>query len=346
MMKKNITPFITMQLRELGKSNIKISPIILGTWAIGGWMWGGTDEKKAIEAIQASIENGITTIDTAPVYGMGLSEEIVGKAIQGKRDKVILATKCGLRWDENDKTIRSSNRDFKKNPVEIRRDLTPKSIIYECEQSMKRMNVDRIDIFQIHWPDPTTSIEESWSTMAQLKKEGKVRAIGVSNFSLDLLKTAHLIHPIDCIQPPYSLIRKGIEKDIIPYAQTHQISVIVYSPMERGLLTGKYKPGQTFPVGDHRADKKTFSPDYLRRIQDALSEILPIAEKHHVTVSQVIINCTIHRPGITAALIGARDANQAKENALATKLALTHQEREFIVKTLSDPELQCNLYED
>jgi aryl-alcohol dehydrogenase-like predicted oxidoreductase len=182
--------------------------------------------------------------------------------------------------------------------------------------------------------------------MAKLKKQGKVRAIGVSNFSLEQLKAAHAIHPVDSVQPPYSLVRRDIEKDILPFAQSNQISVIVYSPMERGLLTGKYKVGQTFPIGDHRADKKTFKPDYLRKIQDALAEIKPTAEKHHVAVSQVIINCTIHRPGITAALVGARDAAQAKENALAAKLELTNQEREFIAKTLSHPELQCSLYEE
>lgn len=335
-----------MQLRQLGKSNVKVSPIILGTWAIGGWMWGGTEEKKSIEAIQASIENGITTIDTAPAYGMGLSEEIVGKAIKGRRDQVVIATKCGLRWDENDQTIRSPNRDFRKNPVEIRRDLSSQSIIHECEQSLKRLNIDAIDIYQIHWPDPAMPIEESWNTMVKLKKQGKVRAIGVSNFSVDLLKTTHAIHPVDSVQPPYSLVRREIEKEIVPFAQANQISIIVYSPLERGLLTGKYKAGQIFPTGDHRADKKTFKPDYLSKIQDALSEIKPIADKHRVAVSQVIINCTIHRPGITAALVGARDAHQAKENALAATLNLTNQEREFIAKTLSHSELQCSLYEE
>jgi methylglyoxal reductase len=335
-----------IQMRILGKSNVKVTPIILGTWAIGGWMWGGTDEKKSIEAIQASIDNGITTIDTAPAYGMGLSEEIVGKAIQGKRDKVVIATKCGLRWDENDKTVRSPNRDFNKSPVEIRRDLSPKSIRHECEQSLKRLKVDQIDLYQIHWPDPAYPIEETWNAMAELKKQGKVRAIGVSNFDLALLKVAHAIHPVDSIQPPYSLVRRGIEKDLIPFAQAHQIGVIVYSSLERGLLTGKYKSGKNFPPGDHRAGKKTFKPEYLALIQEAFEEIKPIAEKHHVAISQVIIDCTIHRPGITAALVGARDPAQAKENAMAAKLNLSSQERELIAKTLSNPALQCGLYDE
>jgi aryl-alcohol dehydrogenase-like predicted oxidoreductase len=339
-------PLVIMQFRQLGKSNIKVTPIILGTWAIGGWMWGGTDVKKAIEAIQAAIENGITTIDTAPAYGMGLSEEIVGEAIKGKRDRVVLATKCGLRWDESDPTVRSPNRDFNKSPVEIRKDLSPKGIFHECEESMKRMKVDMIDIYQIHWPDPGTPIEETWNAMAQLKKLGKVRAIGVSNFDLPLLKAAHAVHPVDCIQPPYSLIRRGIEKDIIPFAQSNGISVIVYSPMERGLLTGKYKPGYLFPAGDHRADKKTFKPEYLNHLHEALTKIEPIAKKHRVSLAEIIINCTIHRPGITAALVGARDAKQAEENARGGKLSLSPEELNLIATTLSKDELQRQLYED
>jgi aryl-alcohol dehydrogenase-like predicted oxidoreductase len=335
-----------MQLRQLGKSNVKITPIIMGTWAIGGWMWGGTDVKKAIEAIQTSIENGVTTIDTAPAYGMGLSEEIVGEAIKGKRDKVVIATKCGLRWDESDPTVRSPNRNFEKEPVEIKNNLTKKSIFHECEQSLKRMKLDAIDLYQIHWPDPSTPIEESWSAMAELKKQGKVRAIGVSNFNLSLLKAAHAVHPVDSVQPPYSLIRREIEKDIIPFCQTSGISVIVYSPMERGLLTGKYKPGTHFPPGDHRAGRKTFSTPYLTRMQEALAKIEPIAKKHQASLSQVIINCTIHRPGITAALVGARDGKQAKENAEGGKLPLSNEERELIAKTLAAPELQCKLYEE
>jgi aryl-alcohol dehydrogenase-like predicted oxidoreductase len=335
-----------MELRQLGKSQVKVSPIILGTWAIGGWMWGGTDEKKSIEAIQESIDDGITTIDTAAAYGMGLSEEIVGKAIKGKRDKLVIATKCGLRWDENDQTIHSPNRDFNKNPVAIRNDLSPQSITHECEQSLKRLNIDVIDIYQIHWPDPARPIEESWNAMAQLKKQGKVRAIGVSNFSMDLLKAAQAVHPIDSIQPPYSLVRREIEKEVIPYSQANQIAILAYSPMERGVLTGKYKPGYTFPPGDHRASKKTFSSDYLRHLQEALAKIKPIAEKHQVTLSAVIINCTFHRPGITAVLVGARDRAQAKVNSRGANLSLSNEEREFVVKTLSAPQLQCALYEE
>lgn len=339
-MEKKSKRLVDMQMRPLGKSNLKVSPLILGTWAMGGWMWGGTDEKESIEAIHASIDHGITTIDTAPAYGWGLSEQLVGKAVLGKRDKVVIATKCGLRWDESDKTIHNPNRDFKKNPVDVRNDLSAKSIAYECEQSLRRLKTDVIDLYQIHWPDPATPIEESWNAMAKLKKEGKVRALGVSNFSLEQLKAAHAIHPVDSIQPPYSLIRRPIEKDIVPFAKENQIAVIVYSSMERGLLTGKYKPGHHFPSGDHREGKKTFQDDYLKKLQEVLVEIQPIADKHNVTLSQVIINCTFHRPGITAALVGARDAHQAEENAVALKIHLDQHDLDFIAKTLADPKLQ------
>ena len=334
-----------MELRPLGKSKVNISPIILGTWAIGGWMWGQSDEKSAIEAIHASIDHGIHTIDTAPIYGMGASEEIVGKAIKGKRDKVTIATKCGMRWDTEEGSEPWPNQDVHGNPVIIRKNLKPASIVHECEQSLKRLKIDVIDLYQVHWPDLSTPIEDSWNAMAKLKKQGKVRAIGVSNYNLEQLKAAHDIHPVDSIQPPYSLIRRGIEEDIIPFCKAQKIGVIVYSPLERGLLTGKYKPGQTFPKGDHRAQKPTFSAPFLRQVLAALSVIQPIADKHKATLSQVIINCTIHRPGITAALVGARNADQAIENARAATLPLSEKERQQIAAALSQPDIQCPLYD-
>lgn len=332
-------------MRRLGKSNIEISPIVLGTWAIGGWMWGGSDEKSAIEAIHASIDHGVTTIDTAPVYGMGLSEQIVGKAIKGKRDKVVIATKCGMRWDTEEGSEPWPNQDPKGNPIIIRKNLKPASIVHECEQSLKRLHVEAIDLYQIHWPDESTPIEDAWNTMAKLKKQGKVRAIGVSNFNLKQLKTAHSLHPVDSIQPPYSLIRRGIEKDILPFCRENTIGVIVYSPLERGLLTGKHKLHQTFPAGDHRAQKPTFAPEFLTQVLAARSVIKPIADQHKITVSQLIIDCTIHRPGITAAIVGARNAAQAIENARAATLKIPEKEREFVAATLSSPSLKRELYD-
>lgn len=334
-----------MELRPLGKSKVQVSPVILGTWAIGGWMWGGTNEKKAIEAIHASIEHGIQTIDTAPVYGMGMSEEIVGKAIKGKRDKVIIATKCGMRWDSEEGTEPWKNQTIDGKTIIIRKNLRPASIFHECEQSLKRLQTDVIDLYQIHWPEDSTPIEDSWNAMVKLKKQGKVRAIGVSNYSLEQLKIAHALHPVDSIQPPYSLIRRGIEKDLIPFCQEKKIAVIVYSPLERGLLTGKYQPNHSFPKGDHRLEKATFSSSFLRQVNTALAVIQPIAAKHQATISQIIIHCTIHRLGITAALVGARDSAQALENAKALTLTLSEKERELIATALALPTIQRPLYD-
>ncbi len=334
-----------MELRPLGKSAVNVSPVIFGAWAIGGWMWGGSDETSAIKAIQASLEHGVNTIDTAPIYGMGLSEELVGKAIQGIRDKVVLATKCGMRWDTEEGSDPWQSQNTHGQPIIIRKNLRPASIFYECEQSLKRLKTDVIDLYQIHWPDSSTPIEDAWNAMVKLKKQGKVRAIGVCNFSLEQLKVAHAMHPVDSLQSPYSLIRRDLEQDIIPFCKSKKISVLAYSPLERGLLTGKYRPHQKLAKGDHRAEKPTFSPHFLTQIIFALSFIHPLVEQHHSTLAQLIINCTIHRPGITAALVGARNPLQAIENAHAMLLNLSHEEREFIAKALSLENIQRPLYD-
>lgn len=323
-----------MEKRQLGQSNVQVTPIILGAWAIGGWMWGGNDEKDSISAIQTSIDNGVTTIDTAAIYGMGYSEQLVGKAIKGRREKVVIATKCGMRWDSKEGVEPWIQKDNNGKDVVIRKDAKPDSIVYECEQSLKRLGVDVIDIYQIHWPDSSTPIEESWKAMAKLKQQGKVRAIGVSNYNLDQLKKAHAVHPVDSIQPPYSLIRRGIEQDIVPFCLKNSISIIVYSPLERGLLTGKVTLDRQFPKSDHRSGYDLFSPENRKRILEAVEEIRPIAEKYNATISQIIINCTYHMPGITSAIVGARNAAQAAENAKAGSIKLTDSERKLISNVL------------
>jgi methylglyoxal reductase len=324
---------------------LQIPSLFLGTWAIGGWMWGGTEEKQSVEAIQAAIDEGISAIDTAPIYGMGFSEQMVGKAIHSRRDRIFLATKCGLRWDSKQKAAVLANQDFHKSGVEVSRNLKPDSIAFECEQSLKRLKVEAIDLYQIHWPDLSTPLEESWSAMAQLKKEGKVRAIGVCNYDLEQLTTIHALYPVDSVQLPYSLVRRAIEKDIIPFCEAQRIAVLAYSPLETGLLSGKYQGMVHFPEGDHRRDKQTFAPEYLKLLGEALNQIRPIAEKHRATLTQVIMNCTLHQRGITATLIGARTVPQAKENAASAGLELSEGERELIVKALSLPKLQRPLYE-
>lgn len=326
--------------RQLDRTEIYVSPVILGAWALGGWMWGGTDETAAVSAIEAALDHGINTIDTAPVYGMGLSETLIAKAIHGKRDKVILATKCGMRWDAHTGSDPWEQKDSHGRSITIRKNLSPSSIIKECEDSLRRLNTDYIDLYQIHWPDSSTPIEESWETMASLKQQGKVRAIGVSNYNLEQLKKIHAIHPVNSIQPPYSLIRRDIEKDLLPFCKEQQIGVIVYSPLERGLLTGKISAKHIFPPNDHRSEHPLFSSQNRPVIQSLLNHLQPIANKHHATLSQLVINATFHIPGITAAIVGARNPFQATENARAMTLPLTDAERKFIKETLAQFSMQ------
>jgi aryl-alcohol dehydrogenase-like predicted oxidoreductase len=320
-----------MEMRQLGTSDLKVSPVIFGAWAIGGWMWGGQDQADSIEAIRASIDSGVTTIDTAAIYGMGFSEQIVAKATRGKRDKVQIATKCGMRWDSPAQGSEGSDpwpqKDNAGNDVIIRKNARPASIVYECEQSLKRLNTDYIDLYQIHWPDVSTPVEDSMRAMVKLKEQGKIRAIGVSNYDVEWLRNAQRVTKLASNQPPYSLMQRKIEKEILPYCREHRIGVIVYSPLERGLLAGAVPPDRKFPEGDHRADHKFFTPEMRQKVLDALATIKPIADKHKASFAQLAINWTIHEPGIMAALVGARNAEQATHNAAAMKFTLTEGER-------------------
>ena len=323
-----------MQMRQLGDSDLKVSPVIFGAWAIGGWMWGGQDQADSIEAIRAAIDHGVTTIDTAAIYGMGFSEQIVAKAIRGKRDKVQIATKCGMRWDDAADGMHGTDpwpqQDNDGRDVIIRKNSRPASIVYECEQSLKRLQTDYIDLYQIHWPDSSTPVEDSMRAMVKLKEQGKVRAIGVSNYDPKWLAGASKVHKPACDQPPYSLIQRKIEREVLPYCRKSNIGVIVYSPLERGLLAGAVPPDRTFPAGDHRAEHKFFTPEMRTSVLAALESIRPIADKHKASFAQLAINWTIHEPGITAALVGARNAQQATHNAAAMNFTLSADERRQI----------------
>ncbi|MBI2812194.1 MAG: aldo/keto reductase, partial [Candidatus Melainabacteria bacterium] len=248
-----------MQYRKLGASQIHASVITYGAWAIGGTMWGGTDEKASIESIQASVDAGVTTIDTAPIYGYGYSEELVAKAVGDRRDKVQILTKFGLRWDSTDGE-HFFDLDEKGKKVNIYKNARKQSILKECEDSLRRLKTDYIDLYQCHWRDTTTPLEETMEACAQLLKEGKVRAIGVSNFTADDIAKCSSIVPIASNQPPYSMVLRDIEKDVLPYCRDHDIATIVYSPLQRGLLTGKFKPDHKFAPGDHRASTPQFQP--------------------------------------------------------------------------------------
>lgn len=322
--------------RQLGQSEVKVSPIIFGAWAIGGWMWGGSDEQEAIQAIQASIDHGVSTIDTAAIYGMGHSEELVAKAIAGRRDQVVIATKCGMRWNSDEGAEPWPNTLPDGTPCIIRKNSKPDSIAYECEQSLKRLKVDVIDLYQIHWPDSTTPVEDSIRALDKLRQQGKIRAFGVSNYNAEWLSKGIKAGPIASNQPPYSLLTRGIEKDSLKFCREHKIGVICYSPMERGLLTGKVTPDRKFSEGDHRANHKYFTPENSQRVLDALKELDPLREKYKASYSQLVVNWTIQVPGITAAIVGARNAEQAIQNAGALKFQLTQDEC-VLIRKVFDP---------
>ena len=308
---------------KLGKSDVEITPMVFGAWAIGGWMWGGSDDKQAVTAIQTSIEHGITSIDTAPIYGFGHSEKIVGEAVKSySRDKIQLLTKFGMRWDTKKGDFYFESKKNDGTPVNIHKYAGKQSIIDECEESLKRLGTDYIDLYQIHWPDKTTPIEESFEAVAQLKKDGKIRSAGVSNYSVDQMKIAHSVTPLASNQVPYSMVLRDIEKEVVPFCIDNGIGILAYSPLQRGLLTGKITADYKFNEGDHRKSTKFFQEPNLSRTNAFLDEIKPIAEKHNATLAQLVINWTLQQPGITSVLVGARNKEQVAQNAQALSFEL------------------------
>jgi aryl-alcohol dehydrogenase-like predicted oxidoreductase len=320
-----------MEYRELGESGLSVSAITFGAWAIGGWMWGGAERKDAVEAIRASYELGVTSIDTAPVYGMGLSEEIVGEALQGiSRDKVQILTKYGMRWDEKKGDLAFSSRDNSGNPLEIYKNGRKESIVKECEDSLRRLRTDYIDLYQIHWPDRTIPVDETMEAVAGLIKQGKVRAAGVCNYDVELMKNAEKTILLASDQVPFSMVSRAIEKELTPYCIANKKAILAYSPLQRGLLTGKIRPGHSFGEGDTRAGSKFFKDENISRINEFLDILRPLAAAKNASLSQLVIRWTLERPGITVALVGARDAEQAVQNAKAIGVKLSPEEIGFI----------------
>ncbi len=313
-MAKSATEQLT---REIGRSGISASAVGLGTWAIGGWMWGGTDEARSIKAVQAAIDHGITLIDTAPMYGAGVSEEIVGKALKGRRDKVILATKCGLVWHTQE-----GNHFFDNDGVPVHRYLGADSIVYEVEQSLKRLGTDVIDHYITHWQDPTTPIAETMEAMEKLKKAGKIRSIGASNTSPDEVKQYIAAGQFDAVQEEYSMVKRDIETTHVPLCQANTVSVLSYSSLALGLLGGKIGPDRVFEGDDQRKDSPRFSMSNREKVAKLMRAIDPIAEAHSATKAQTVIAWTLQQPGITFSLCGARDELQAAENAKAGLIRL------------------------
>ena len=303
--------------REIGRSGVRASAVGLGTWAIGGWMWGGTDEAESISAIQASLDAGVTLIDTAPAYGLGRSEEIVGKAIAGRRDKAVIATKCGLVWH-----TQKGNHFFDQDGRPVHRYLGRDSIVHELEESLRRLGTDYIDLYITHWQDPTTPVEETVAALEELKRAGKIRAIGASNVNRSELEQYVATGALDAIQERFSMIDRGIEADLLPLTVKNGVSTLSYSSLALGLLSGTIGPDRVFSGDDQRRDNPRFSVANRQKAKDFAEAIRPVAERHGASIAQVVIAWTLAQPGVTFALCGARNPAQALDNARAGTLRL------------------------
>jgi len=290
-----------------------ITPIGFGSWAVGGTGWGGQDDEQSISAIQRALDLGVNWVDTAAVYGLGHSEEIVAQALKGRSERPYVFTKCSLVWNEKG---------------EVSNSMKAQSIRREVEASLRRLQADVIDLYQIHWPNPDPDIEEGWSTMAQLKAEGKVRYIGVSNFNVEQMQRAMKIAPISSLQPPYSLVKPDVEKEILPFCQEHNIGVIVYSPMMSGLLTGKMTPERVanLPQDDWRRNDPEFKEPRLSRNLALTEKLSEIGYLHGVSAGVVAIAWTLHNPAVTGAIVGGRRPEQVDDIIPAAEFRLSDSE--------------------
>ena len=330
-----------MEYRKIGNSDLELSVVTYGAWAAGGWMWGGTERAGSVKAIKESFDLGVTSIDTAPVYGQGTSEEIVGEAIKGiPRDKVQILTKYGLSWNTKQGQFFFSSMNNLGQPIEIHRFASKETIIKECETSLRLLGTDYIDLYQIHWADPTTPIQETMEAVAQLIQDGKVRYAGVCNYNVEQLAEAEKYINLVSNQVPYSMVKRDIEAELVPYMLEKKKSILAYSPMERGLLTGKMNPGHQFAKGDHRAGVPFFTDENIKRINAFLEKIKPLADEKNATLGQMVIRWTVEQPGITIALVGARNAEQAIQNAKALDIKLNAGEIGFITTELNKLKLE------
>jgi methylglyoxal reductase len=314
-----------MRMRPLGVSQIEASVLGFGAWAIGGWMWGGTNESDAIRAIHAALDAGINLIDTAPIYGLGASEEIVGKALKDRRDRAVIATKCGMvtntKWGApkfRSTALGSSEYGY----IDVRIFNHPDSIREEVELSLKRLQTDHIDLYQTHWQDPTTPIEETMDALLALKQAGKIRAIGVCNASVAQMEQYASRGSLDSDQEKYSMLDRKLEAEQLPYCREHHMAVLAYSPLAMGMLTGKIGPEREFGAGDIRGKQPRFSKENRTKVASLLGELQPIADRHKLSLAQLVIAWTASQPGLTHVLCGARTPEQASENAAAGSVDL------------------------
>lgn len=315
-----------MRTRKLGYTDLELTTVGLGTWAMGGpWLygWGPQDDGEAVDAILTALEKGINWIDTAPIYGLGHSEELVGRALKQTSQKPLIATKCGLLWSEQDQRIPCLKAD---------------SIRRECHTSLKKLGVDVIDLYQMHWPQPDEDVEEGWGEMARLVEEGKVRYIGVSNYDVEQIKRAQKIAPVASLQPPYSMLHREAEDELLSYCSENNIGVVAYSPMQRGLLTGKFSRERfdALASDDHRRKSPDFlEPQFAATLQ-FVDELRPIAERNGRTLAQLAVSWVLRRPEVTAAIVGARRPQQITETAPASDWNLSEEDIEAIEKLLAE----------
>ena len=307
-----------MRFVKLGSTDMKVSVVAFGAWAAGGHWWGGNDEKDSIEAIQASIEAGVNLIDTAPAYGQGLSEEIVRKAVKGNRENVFIATKCGLRWN-----LKKGMYFFDYDPgVPVYRYLGKESLEEELDNSLKRLNTDYIDLYQTHWQDPTTPIDQTMEFLMDAKKKGKIRAIGVSNANLQQVKEYNANGILDADQEKYSLIDLEVQEELLSWCEKNNVSMLAYSPTAKGLLTGKLTPQRKFSEGDIRKGDYIYSPENISRINALIDKyIKPVAQKHNAEIGNIATAWLVGNSSVIA-LCGARNKKQAVENAAAGDILL------------------------
>ncbi len=317
-----------MRTKKLGNTDLELTTVGLGTWAIGGpWQfgWGPQDDDEAVAGILKALELGINWIDTAAIYGCGHSEELVGKALKQTSEKPIIATKCSLLWNE------------KREKVSC---LKPESIRNECHDSLKRLGVEVIDLYQMHWPEPEDEIEQGWQAMASLQKQGKVRYIGVSNYNVPQLKRISKVAPVASLQPPYSMIRRDVEEELLGYCAKEKIGVIAYSPMQRGILTGKFSRERVaaLPADDHRKRSVEYQEPQFSINLELVEKLKPIAERNGRTLAQLAIAWVLRREEVTAAIVGARRPSQIVETAAAGDWILSQEDIDEIEKLLAERE--------
>jgi aryl-alcohol dehydrogenase-like predicted oxidoreductase len=315
-----------MQTRQLGYTDLHLTTVGYGAWAIGGpWQfgWGPQDDGEAVGAILTALEKGINWIDTAPVYGCGHSEELVGKALKQTKEKPLIATKCSLLWNE------------KREKVSC---LKAESIREECHASLKRLGIEVIDLYQIHRPEPDEDIEQAWEEIAKLTEEGKVRYAGVSNFSVEQMERVRKMAPVASLQPPYSMVHREVESELLTYCAENSIGVIVYSPMQRGLLTGAFSQERLagLPLDDHRRRSPDFHEPRFGATLELVDRLRPIAERNGRTLAQLAISWVLRRREVTAAIVGARRPDQIAETAPASDFELGAEDIEEIEQLLAE----------